>query len=513
MSGGAWQRWMSVVGLAATIVAGAPAGLMAQATPGPLDPGHFFRDFSESESTAERRDLCIALDMEKAPAYMAYFCQAYEALTSGRDSLAVDLLQEALHEEPRFALGCVAFGDALMERKEWDGAIRWYREASAIAPDRLDPYYSIGRIWLIRAETEGLSADEKALEAFRKMTEASPESPDGWTDVGMVLATLGRFDEARASYQHALDLTPKDPQIYYSIGSLESRRGDDAAAESAWKTALDIQPSFAVVATELAALYGRQGKVEEAVGVLERAVEAAHVGPEAARLRRDLALLNLLQERTTRAESLLEEARTLSPDAPTLAALGHAKMLQGRPADALPLFAEAAAPGDSTVLPFVRAWSAELGPAIEAFRGRDPAGAARLDEILSKEGGPTGLAGAAATQSLVQGILRGWKLPSIPRSPAVAAASPGYDTPPVPIYRALASYPEAATGIEGTITVRVHIDAGGVVHDAKVVNGGGNPALEWAAIDAAKRWRFQPATRNGIPVEADVTIPFRFSSN
>ena len=69
-----------------------------------------------------------------------------------------------------------------------------------------------------------------------------------------------------------------------------------------------------------------------------------------------------------------------------------------------------------------------------------------------------------------------------------------------------------ATGIEETIAVLVHIDATGLVRDAKVIRGG-NPALEWAALDAAKRWRFQAATRNGIPVEADVTIPFRFSSN
>jgi protein TonB len=60
--------------------------------------------------------------------------------------------------------------------------------------------------------------------------------------------------------------------------------------------------------------------------------------------------------------------------------------------------------------------------------------------------------------------------------------------------------------------VRVQIDARGEVTEAKVSRGG-NPALEWAALDAAKRWRFQPALRNGIAVASDVEIPFRFSNS
>lgn len=512
MSGGAWRRWLFPIGLAMAVVSGISLQARSQEAARRLDPPRFFREFSEAETTAERHELCKQLDLEKAPPYMALFCQGYDALVSGRDSLAVRLLEESLRVEPRFALGCVAFGDVLMERKEWDGAIRWYQEASVIAPDRLDPYYATGRIWLIRAETEGNPAYQRALDSFQRMTQIAPENPDGWTDVGMILATLGRFDEAKESYQKALELTPRDPQIFYSIGSLESRRGDDPAAESAWRTALDLQPSLAPAATELAALYGRQGRVPDAIGVLESAVAASHVGPEAARLRRDLALLNLLQNRTARAESLLDEARTLNPDPQTLAALGHVMMLHSRTKEALPLFAQAASDGDSIAAPFIAAWSKDLAPALAEFGTRDPSGAARLGTLLAKMGAPPVRAGASATHDLVQGVLRGWQLPTTIPDSGSPTDSLGYDTPPVPIYRALANYPDTATGVEETIAVLVHIDAAGIVRDAKVVRGG-NPALEWAALDAAKRWRFQAATRNGMPVEADVTIPFRFSSN
>jgi protein TonB len=81
----------------------------------------------------------------------------------------------------------------------------------------------------------------------------------------------------------------------------------------------------------------------------------------------------------------------------------------------------------------------------------------------------------------------------------------------VPVYRALATYPDAAGGVDGTVLVRVKIDAKGIVRDAEVLSKGGNPALEWAALDAAKRYRFEPAKLRGEPVASEVTIPFQFT--
>jgi|GEM_PF-3034112 len=475
-----------------------------------LDPGQFIRAFSEAESIADRREICAELNAEQAPPYVLLFCEAFHALASGKDSLAVGLLRESLLQEPKFAIGYVAFGDAFKERKDWNNALVWYGRACAIAPNRLDPRYGIGQIWLTRGETEGQPAYEKALEAFRGMTRIDPNSPDGWNNVGMVQAILGRFDEAEASYRRALDLNPKDPQTYFSLGSLGSRRGDDGAAESAWKKALQLQPSLASAATELAALYGRQGRLPEAVGVLEAAVDAAHVGPDAARLRRDLAVLKLIEDQTDAAASLLDEARILNPDAATLAVLGHVRMLEHRIDVALPLFAASDSLNPAIAGPFVHAWADSMRGAMPAFAASDPAGASRLNAVLAKAPEPGAAIGAAATHPLMQSLLPGWKLPE-GRIPAAPVKAPEYDTPPVPIYRALASYPDAAAGIEGLIRVRLRIDTAGNVRDAKILEGG-NPALERATLDAAVRWRFQPALRNGIPVEADVTIPFHFSS-
>jgi TonB family protein len=496
-----------IVILGAGILGCLASGVATPCRAAGMNGNEFFRAFSEAETVAERRDLCSRLDPSSAPAYMVIFCQAYDALAAGRDSLAVDFLRASLREEPRFALGYVAFGDAYMEMKKWEPALRWYHEARVSAPERLDPCYGIGRIWLERAATEGAPAYEKALDAFREMTAISPKSPDGWSDVGMVLGMLGRYDEGEASYRKALDLSPQDPQIYFSLGSLQSRRGDDAGAEASWLHALKIQPSLADAAVELASLYGRQGRIGKATTTLEAAYEAAHVGPEAGRVRRDLGLLRLAEGQTSLADSLLAEAKILDGDAVTLAALGHIRMMQGQPADALPLFAESAVLDSAVVRPFARAWSEEITASLATAQGVDPAGAGRLKAILAGAGESVPSKGSA-TPNLVQGVLADWKFGGT--GVVEEKSDTGYDTPAVPVYKAPVSYPEEANGAGGTILIRLKVDAEGSVRDARIVKGG-DAALERAALDAAKLWRFNPALRNGAPVASEFTIPFHFA--
>lgn len=60
--------------------------------------------------------------------------------------------------------------------------------------------------------------------------------------------------------------------------------------------------------------------------------------------------------------------------------------------------------------------------------------------------------------------------------------------------------------------VRVEIDAAGRVTDARIVTRGGPPSdfLAGAAVNAAKMWRFEPATLEGKPVPGEMILNFRF---
>jgi TonB family protein len=66
-------------------------------------------------------------------------------------------------------------------------------------------------------------------------------------------------------------------------------------------------------------------------------------------------------------------------------------------------------------------------------------------------------------------------------------------------------YPDLARrmGITGTVKVEVVVSPNGTVKDARVI--GGHPVLATAALDAAKKWRFEPSS-----TESTGIIDFKF---
>jgi protein TonB len=86
---------------------------------------------------------------------------------------------------------------------------------------------------------------------------------------------------------------------------------------------------------------------------------------------------------------------------------------------------------------------------------------------------------------------------------------------PEPVARIQPEYPPQAlrSREEGTVLVRVDVDANGMATNPEVVNRSGSRELDRAAAEAVKRWRFRPAQRNGEPVSGVVLVPISFAAD
>jgi len=152
------------------------------------------------------------------------------------------------------------------------------------------------------------------------------------------------------------------------------------------------------------------------------------------------------------------------------------------------------APMQSPPSPPQAATVAEAAKALEPGSGGAPSSPPTASAGASMESRPSRSAVASRTPD------------TAPGGPVVRAARPrgGYQVRPV--------YPESArrAGLQGTTMLRIHIETDGRVSDVSVARSAGHQALDEAAADAVRRWRFEPALNAAGPVSMWAVVPVEF---
>ena len=121
------------------------------------------------------------------------------------------------------------------------------------------------------------------------------------------------------------------------------------------------------------------------------------------------------------------------------------------------------------------------------------------DELLPGEPGPPspdGVPGGEGEPGAAAG--------AVEQTPVFWKMKPVETRPPVYPPRCL------RMGIEGTVRVRVLVGEDGRVQEVTVGKSSGETALDDAAMDAVRYWRFEPAKRDGVPVRAWAIVPIEF---
>jgi TonB family protein len=89
--------------------------------------------------------------------------------------------------------------------------------------------------------------------------------------------------------------------------------------------------------------------------------------------------------------------------------------------------------------------------------------------------------------------------------------TPGCIKVPQPTYAPDPAYPEKGKEDrqEGTVILAVVVGANGLPYDIDIFRPL-SPELDQAAIDAVKRWKFSPATKDGKPVATKINVQVAF---
>ncbi len=91
-------------------------------------------------------------------------------------------------------------------------------------------------------------------------------------ELGSLLCALGRASEAMGYLTASLELNPNQVQVWLTAGCLCSSIGEYGVAEQAFGSALELEPNSADASAGLGLVSFEQGKIEDAVVHLTRAV-------------------------------------------------------------------------------------------------------------------------------------------------------------------------------------------------------------------------------------------------
>jgi len=145
----------------------------------------------------------------------------------------------------------------------------------------------------------------------------------------------------------------------------------------------------------------------------------------------------------------------------------------------------------------------------------------RAESAGSERRGPDANAPTAAANAGPSAASRGPATPAVSPPPSrpgpesaptlvaprpLTQTRPGYPEPLVTIERNGLSAAARLVPPQGRVRLRVTVRADGNVSTVDVLSSTGSAELDAAAVVALSRWRFAPATRDGVPIESYYTL-------
>jgi tetratricopeptide (TPR) repeat protein len=262
---------------------------------------------------------------------------AYEAYLRGRGFLyrydlpgnlarALEEFQEAIRNDPRFALGHAGLAEArlLVYRQRREPAGLEAAKAEAQTALALNPALASARATYGAALAEAGEADA-AITALEQAIDADPRNPTAYRELAIVYRNEKKFDRAEEVFKKAIRARPGECRSYLNLATFYAGRQRYADAETNYRKAIELSPDNHLPYRNLGAMLIALGRHQEA-------------------------------------ESLLLKARALNPTARAASNLGTLYIFEGRYREAVPILEEAVARGREEFPNDYRIWG-NLGDA------------------------------------------------------------------------------------------------------------------------------------------------------
>ncbi len=151
---------------------------------------------------------------------------------------------------------------------------------------------------------------DEALASYRHALDIDPDRVELSVEVGRYSALLGRYDEAREVFEAALVRDPSAAIVVFNYGVLESMLGRDDEALARFERAVALDPDFVAARENLAGLYCQVGRFREGIAQFN---EAIRIRPDDTQTHELIARAYLAVQQWPQAETHLRRVLELAP--------------------------------------------------------------------------------------------------------------------------------------------------------------------------------------------------------
>jgi len=226
--------------------------------------------------------------------------------SSKNEGELVQTSSEITPSDPLYPLTLMREGSMLLQQGRYDDALKQFEKARKLQPTNATVYNMIGLCYLRKGQFH------EALKAFDHALELIPSFSDALNNRGLTYLAMKQYRMAEVDFLAVLaDVTyPHRKEVYYNLGMTQLGRGDLRAAEENFRKAIVPPRAVFEAYLRLAEIFQKQGRLDDAIRMLE---DARLEFPDRVEARLELGKLQLATGRTEEARENLQAVIDAAP--------------------------------------------------------------------------------------------------------------------------------------------------------------------------------------------------------
>lgn len=174
------------------------------------------------------------------------------------------LARELVNRDRRCATAWLVAGNCFSLHKEHDTAVRFFRRAVQLQPDRPYSHTLLGHEYVATEETD------KALACFRSAVRLDPRHYNAWFGIATVYSKQERFRLAEVHYRRALAIHPESGVLLCHLGVVLVALGQPKRALDTLDRAVAMDPTNPLCCFHRASVLFSANQLDKALEELEK---------------------------------------------------------------------------------------------------------------------------------------------------------------------------------------------------------------------------------------------------